>query len=86
MASPDVFLEPVHCSAGVELGRRGARTRLDRKVYIPNVEGLRLGPSLRWWGERQKQGQRGSLSAAKSQVKHCLPHAEGKCHITSIST
>lgn len=56
VASPDVFLEPVHRGAGVELGRGGARTRLDRKVYIPNVEGLRLGPSLRWWGERKKTG------------------------------
>lgn len=56
VASPDVFLEPVHCGAGVELGRGGARTRLDRKVYIPNVEGLRLGPSLRWWGEKKRTG------------------------------
>lgn len=56
VASPDVFLEPVHRGAGVELGRGGTGTRLDRKVYIPNVEGLRLGPSLRWWGERKQTG------------------------------
>lgn len=74
VASTDIFLEPVHCSTGVELGRGGAGTRLDRKVYIPNVEGLRLGPSLRWWGERKKkQGQRGRLDAAKSQIVHCSP-------------
>lgn len=56
VASPDVFLEPVHRGTGVEFGRGGTRTRLDRKVYIPNVEGLRLGPSLRWWGERKQTG------------------------------
>lgn len=56
VASPDVFLEPVHGGAGVQLGRGGTGTRLDRKVYIPNVEGLRLGPSLRWWGERKQTG------------------------------
>lgn len=56
VASPDVFLEPVHGSTGVEFGRGGTGTRLDRKVYIPNVKGLRLGPSLQWWGGRKKTG------------------------------
>lgn len=47
MAAADVFLEPVHRSAGVQLGRGGAGARLDREMHITDAEGLRLGPGLR---------------------------------------
>jgi hypothetical protein len=47
VAAADVFLEPVHGGAGVQLGRGGAGTRLDREMHVTEAEGLRLGPGLR---------------------------------------
>lgn len=89
VASSDVFLEPVHRGAGVELGRGRARTRLDRKVYIPNVEGLRLGPSLRWWGEKKKNRVREAASVQpnlKSGIAHLRSSAYQQCRITFTPT